>query len=668
MTLLTADLVAPAAARYRLRLAERAATIGAWADEHVTLPRGSGPIPHDQTITPYWRHWLALVQGRVAQGQPVQRLVLVTGTQVGKTFGFLAPTLAWIVAVHPRDVALVLPSDDVRKKAARDKFLRVFRGSDRLAGLLPHGRAAAEKALGLKAWLLADLTVHFLNGSIAMDLRSADLPVILADEFDALPHNVQGEGSPHGLMRDRMKTFPDQSLLAEITTPSSVDGLGWQSLCAGTHERLHVACQACGAQHILDPDRLRPLPGVTTPDQAEVADAVHWHCPTCEHGHDSDARDAMVAAACAVDGFTAAGGWIPGQWQQHADGTHAWQPAAQRDAQGRIVAIVPATAATHRSGWLNSLYSRAITLSRFWAEDQRSRAGSATDRQAFVNGWRAEPYFAQIDAPQAADLTRVIGDGDGYQLGQCPHPCQYLILSCDQQGITREASWFPWILRAFAPDGRSWLVDCGKAGDPKTGGGFEALTALTTRTWPVAGAARAPDVTCLDAGNGQMLPDVRAWCAKDQRRRVSIQGSGTMGEEYTHSEINANAKNNHRLYGLVRAYVINSQFFRNLLYERIRGAGHVPPWHIAPDAPAWYRDSLASEERIGQDTVIRGRPVQRLVWVPRRWVDSRGTWHERTDNHWFDAEVQALALTVVLRWFTAQTPRLDVTPRRRIAR
>ncbi len=77
----------------------------------------------------------------------------------------------------------------------------------------------------------------------------------------------------------------------------------------------------------------------------------------------------------------------------------------------------------------------------------------------------------------------------------------------------------------------------------------------------------------------------------------------------------------------------------------------VMPWHIPPDSPEFYRDSLTSEERIYQETTIKGRPVRRSIWRPKQWTDDRGNVHERKDNHWWDAESQGLAATIILGWW-----------------
>ena len=94
---------------------ETALPIQVWADRNIMLPRGSGMTPHDSNWTPYWQHWLEIVRRRIAS-EPnatgdhlVETIDLVTGTQVGKTQGFLLVILAWIAALFPRDTAVVLP-------------------------------------------------------------------------------------------------------------------------------------------------------------------------------------------------------------------------------------------------------------------------------------------------------------------------------------------------------------------------------------------------------------------------------------------------------------------------------------------------------------------------------------------------------------------------------
>ncbi len=124
-----------------------------------------------------------------------------------------------------------------------------------------------------------------------------------------------------------------------------------------------------------------------------------------------------------------------------------------------------------------------------------------------------------------------------------------------------------------------------------------------------------------------------------------------MSPEHSFNEVRASPKNADRMCGLPIAYYYNAHLFRDQLALRIRGAPNVMPWHIPSDAPQFYTDSLTAEERVYQETTLRGRPVKRSIWRPKQWTNDRGQTHVRDDNHWWDCEVQNLAITIILGWW-----------------
>ena len=647
--------------------AERSLPIGAWADEHLLLPRGSGTTPHRASLTPYWRRPHEAVRARILREPPahdpqahlVEEITVICSAQIGKTYGLVVPTLAWIAAVAPRDVGVILDSHDSAKQFARNKLRKSFDESPGLAELLPRGAEQVARRMGAKAWLLDRCTLYYLNGAVAQQLRQRDIPVLLEDEFDALPSNVDGQGSPLSLAQERQKSFPHERLTLRITTPTTVDAHGWRLLNQGDHQRLLIACDGCGHHQWLDPDRIEVTVADASAEAVHIEDLAVWRCAKCGHRHRTDDLRRAIARATALPTFGPAGGWMPGVWEQLRDGASLWYPECTFDLAGRAVNW-RASAGLHRSHWLNSLYSSFITLGRYVRADRDSAAGSADDRQTFINNWKAEPFSPRTDGLSADVVNVAVAKVQGYQHGQCPVSPWKVLLSCDQQGISIESSWFPYTLRGWLESGESFLIEAGRVD------GFDGLDALAKRTWAIGGTARGVDLVTVDTGNGMMIRPIRQWCAHDKVRRISIAGSGTMGPEYSFNEMRLSPKNADKLCGLPVAYYYNSNLFRDLLALRIAGHASVMPWHIPPDAPEFYRDSLTAEERVYQETTLKGRPVRRSIWRPKQWTDERGIVHVRKDNHWFDTETQALAATIILGWWKPKrtSPILPATIRR----
>jgi phage terminase large subunit GpA-like protein len=638
-------------------LAERGTSIPSWAEQTLILPTGAGPRPYRAARTPYWSHWLRLFAGRVAEAAPVvDQITLVTGAQVGKTLGLLAPAFAWTVAVWPQDVAIYLPSHDALKDFVKHKLTSVFRLSPRMAPLLPGDLDEDGRKVGAKAWPLPRCTGYFLHGAVALDLRRRDLPVILSDEFDALPLDVDGEGSPVELMRARQTTFPHTRMLLQITTPTTVDGLGWQQLCAGTHERLLVACLGCGAHDYLDDRHLVAVSDDLHLDQLQTDDAAHWRCPRCGRDHTSDERDRLVAAACAAPLWTAAGGWVPGHWAPDQDGgPGTWTPDATVDAAGRITAVTAPAHRRHRSGWMNSLYSSSVTLGQYLAEMLAAERGDEGTRKAFCNNRRALPYHPKVQAVTADTLPAVVRIADGYQLGQLPWQADRVVIGCDQQGDYAEKSWFPYIVRAWR-GADSWLLDTGRED------GFGGLTRLMARQWPVGGVPRSADAIALDSANGPMQRTLRQWCAQDPAHRFSLIGSGSMSPGQPYAFFDADTPQRRlSLQGLPRGYVINSTWWADQVWSLMQTEPdgqerQRPRWELPPDAPRFYLDSLQANERIVEPVTVRGRREVRTRWQPKAITLPTGEVRILHQDHWWDAEKLALALVSILGWNAPPAP------------
>lgn len=653
-----ATIAGPAIAARAAARDERLMSIGEWADEHLMIPRGTGAIRHRSDLVPYWRRWHRGVQDRIlgtGTFADVEHLTIVAATQVAKTFGFIVPSLAWMTALHPADVGVILPGDTTRRRWMNDKLQPAFEKSPRLAGLLPSRGTDRDKRLGPKAWKLDNCTIYGKNGAVALELRMDDLPRLISDEFGALPMNVDGQGSPLVLAGDRQKTFPLERIHAKISTPDDVNGLAWSQLCVGTHERLYVACLKCPGNYWLDDLLLESTRQNASIDDFALLDCAVHRCPHCGRKHTSDERDTQVRAACVADDAGPAGGWILGEWKMKPDGTDTWTPAAIFHDNGRLKSAAKPVG-IHHSGWLNALYSPFITCGRYMAASREADEGSIEIRQAFCNGWRALPWQPLSDSVRHEHLALIeVADLAGYQLGRSPAPAAHLVLTLDQQGVEYEHSWFPWVLRAWSDTGESWLVDCGKAMN------WAEAELLCARTWRIGTEDRKADAIAMDTANGMMIRHIREWCRKEPARRLSLAGSGTMDPATPWSEIRLNQKNQKHLHGLPVVYYFNAHYFRDELYERIRGAAHVPPWHRPADAPDWYLDSLTSEERSQQTALIRGRRITRSVWAPRQFRDQRGVLHVRKDNHWWDAEVINLALVSIKGWTRARQRTLTTT-------
>ena len=634
--------------------------IGEWLEQHYIHPRGNGPTRHRTALTPYWGHWLDIAQARI-QGRELdhdpyahrtEQIWLTTGNQLGKTLAFLMALWAWVMAVSPRACGIVYPQLSAIKKAQKSRAKPILELSDRLRDLVPGTAAERDRRLGLTMWELRSAITHWINGGTSGDTRTQDLPLVLLDEYDLLAHDLDGQGSAIKQLLDRQKTYPHSKLAIGVTTPTWVSGHGWQRLHGGSHERLMIACPACGAHDYLRDEQLWH-PDDATPDEIAVDDLGRYVCRHCDHHATTAEIRLAVAQACETPGWSAAGGYCGGAWEpdDHGIGGGIWTPIADTDT--RTGTLLPAPIRTAiRSGHLSSLYSPFLTLGDYVADQIRADRTSEEERVAHLNGWAGLPAAPRRDSLDQRDLIDSPAVGD-YPYRECPIVPAMLVAFFDQQGNTPDRAWFPYVVRAYDKAGNSWKIEADKASS------WTDLEAILKRRWICGGQPRGIDICGMDAANGNMIRTVRSWCARDPRRRISLALSGTLAPDHPYSWEQLGPKNAGKLCGLPVVYTANAHLFRDELLETIRGTEGRPAWHIPSDAPAYYMASLQSEERIPGKRLVRGRMTECLIWQPRVTTLPDGRQVQRSDNHWWDCEVCLIALMTILRLTTHQARTQD---------
>ena len=87
--------------------------------------------------------------------------------------------------------------------------------------LLPQTEEAREQALHPRLYSIAASFLFFLCGSVSDDWRSQDLELMLEDEFDRYPDDVDGQGDPLDLGLVRQRTYPHTRLTVGASTPTT---------------------------------------------------------------------------------------------------------------------------------------------------------------------------------------------------------------------------------------------------------------------------------------------------------------------------------------------------------------------------------------------------------------------------------------------------------------
>jgi len=206
-------------AHFARALRPRAAlTVSEWADLHRMLsPKASSlPGPWRTSRTPYLRE----VMDALSDRSPVQRVTLMSSTQVGKTEVGLN-WLAYIIHHTPGPMLAVLPTLEVRKRWVRQRLDPLTQESPALAELMDSRRRRdAANSEDMRDYPGGMLVIGGANSPAS--LASMPIRYVLLDEVDRFPWQVGAEGDPIGLIDERQKTFPRRKTLL-VSTPTVRD-------------------------------------------------------------------------------------------------------------------------------------------------------------------------------------------------------------------------------------------------------------------------------------------------------------------------------------------------------------------------------------------------------------------------------------------------------------
>lgn len=419
-------------------------TPSAWAVEHLVVPDGEHKgQPFDLALTPYLREPM----DAFGPDEPDNEFAIRKSGQTGFTLAALAG-VGHSIDRDPCDMMIVQPIDSALADFISQKLGRVIDASDTLRRKITPQTARSglasktyEKKFGANSLFLCIATS-------AADLSSKTIKKAVLDEVDRYPLDVDGQGSPLGLVAGRQTMFlaTGNWKRAYISTPtikgaSVIDDL----FHAGDQRYWHVVCPGCRDRFFFAFDRRNFRFNNSYPYEA------HYVAPCCGTIIEAWQRNGLVQRAEAEGG-----GWI-----------------ATAPGPGKI-----------RSYHFDALSSPFVP----WDHIARQFIEASEDPgklAPFYNLVLGLPFEVKGDAPDHAAL---MSRREGYRRGQVPAGALLITVACDVQmrGIYYE-------VLAHAPDRQTWVIDADYLDGDTTdiaSGAFLALTELYLREWPSAYGGR----------------------------------------------------------------------------------------------------------------------------------------------------------------------------------
>ena len=475
--------------------------IDQWAEHNLVLRKGTSSRPGPWRTESYQRGILQTIRNPL-----VREAAFRKGTQIGWS-AILNAIAGYYIDADPSPILFVQPSKTGAEEYSKKRIAPLIADCPALAYKI---RPANARKSG-NTLLLKEFDGGFLRfafATAAKTLRSDPIRVLICDEIDGYPSDVDGEGSPIEIARRRTDTYDDAKILVG-GTPGKPKGLSESdnAFLRSDQRYYWVPCPFCGFMQPLvwrdlgefvHPDELAGYRGVFGSGAyrlrwqkdaagAPVPGSIRYHCAQCDQGIDERHKQSMLDA---------------GEWRARFPD--------RRDVEGYIVAGFAINALY--SPWRSSVWS---ALAQEWHEAQDNperlkafinlRLGEAWD-EGGAEKVDTHALLARVEKYPLSPATT--GPALHWQNHLIPDRCCLLIATADVQaagGGRIEAQ-----LTGFGPGEESWLLayevfwgDAGVAVDPNTGISVWAeLDKFFLREWRhESGAMLRPAICLVDSGD-----------------------------------------------------------------------------------------------------------------------------------------------------------------------
>lgn len=496
---------------------------------------------------------------------------------------------------RPRPAIYIGPTEKQVRSVSGDRVSKMIASTPSLAAKL----AGGHRDKITEKWI-SGVRLGFAWAGSATELASHPAAAVYVDERDRMEDSSGLEGDPVTLARARTKTYSD-SLVVIVSTPT-IEGASpiWSHWLEGSREAWAWPCPHCGT---FFPPRLRHIvwPEDATPEIAYAE--ARLVCPECGGVIEEAQRAAMNAA----------GRMMPCDYTEEGE-----LVAAERDAERYRT----------RSFWISGICSPWQTVGEL-AEILVSayRSGIPEQQQAAINTYGGELWKVSGDRPRWQAVFEL---REPYAPRTIPDGAQIITLGADVQ---KRGIYF--VVRGWGFNSESWLIDHGFiAGETE----FDNVWVLFDRLFDVGhlNGAGSIQMGLIDSGYrpGDKLrrPDhqVYTYCRR-QPRAFPSKGHDSLDRPVKMALVDLSIGGK-TIKGGVKLWHLDTDYLKSWIYARLLWpAGEPGGWHVHRAVDEDYCRQIVSEE-------VLTKASGRRIWMRRN-----------RDNHYLDAEANALAAALVCR-------------------
>jgi phage terminase large subunit GpA-like protein len=509
----------------------------------------------------------------LSSNSPIQRVVMMFAAQTGKTEAG-SNWLGYVIDHAPGPMLCVQPTVEMAKRLSKQRLESMITDTPCLAAKIAPARARDSGNTMFSKEFSGGIML-LTGANSATGLRSAPCRYLFADEVDAFPSDVDGEGDPVALAERRTTTFARRKILL-TSTPTVKDFSRIEAeYLRSDQRRFYVPCPSCGGMQWLQWPRLKW--------DAKRPGDVRYQCEHCGERFEENHKAAMLSA---------------GEWR------------ATAPSDGRTAGFQ-----------LSGLYSPLGWCSWEQLVDDFLRAKSdAPALKAFVNTRLAETWEEDYAAAVSAD--GLMAKRLAYESGTCPDGVVLLTCGVDVQDNRLAVSVWGW-----GEGETGWMIWHQELmGDPTQTEVWGQLDQVLVTEWATAaGKSLKVSQVAVDSG-GHCTHEVYRYVRDRVRQNVvAIKGSSRRNSPAVGkgSKVDVSWQGRVLKRG-VTLYQLGTDTIKTTLFGRLRHneAGGIGTLHFGMAADEEYFRQLTSERQALR--YHRGFPI-------REWVKKAGDRNEALD-------------------------------------
>lgn len=540
--------------------------ISEWADlyRRLTSESAAEPGKWNTSRTPYLRE----VMDSLSPNSAINEVIVSKGVQLGFTESGLNMAGCYM-DLDPCPIMYVMPTIEMAKAISESRVDPMIENSPSLSTKV---RPNKEKDSGnTKFHKRFPGGILVLSGAnSAASLRSRPVRVLVLDEVDAYPLDVDDEGSPISLAEKRTSTYGAKKKIYKLSTPTVEGTSVIQAAYDATEQRkFFVPCPDCNSMQHLEFQNLKWDKG--------KPETVTYCCPDCGSCIEERHKTTMMAA---------------GEWRATVPGLET---------------------ATRRGYHINSLYSPLGWLSWEDIAQQFEDAEKSKDdnlMKVFVNTILGQTWKEKGEAP---DWQNLYNRRQSYKPNRPVKDVVLLTCGVDIQRDRIELEIVGWCKgkRSYSIDYRVLV------GDTSADHVWSELAKVVTEQWEREDGVMLP-LKMMGVDSGYATSMVYKFCGKfDTTRVVPMKGQDKQDRIVAPPRQVHTTKGGKKI-GKVKIWNVGVNMLKSELYGWLRleleENGEAPEGYCHfPEYDQHYFKMLTAEQI--QTKIIRGYPV--AEWVKK---------------------------------------------------